>query len=407
MKSAVLLVVAACVVVIIGARPLDSLQGTDFPDFYCAARMLLDGHGHQLYDAELQRQYQGHYAGRVGTLYIHPPFEAAVYLGVAWLPLRQAYWLWSVVSVALLAAGVRRLAKQALPWDWRLLFAASLSFVPLLLCLLQGQDSVLLLLLVVLAFSDLRRDRAFAAGCWLCLGLFKFQLVLPLLLVLILTKNRSGRKALALGFVSMAMGLAAMSAAIAGWSVFRVYPDFLQHLQQQPFAGIIPQAMANFRGLTYIVLRGTQFPWSEFAVSILSAAALLKILSDWKRARLGSAVEPALQDHFEFDLAFANTVLFSLLVSYHLNPHDLCLLLLPIVVTLHHTLGRGPSVPRFEKWTILGLLATFSLPPLQLWALRAGIYALASVPLFLLFLVIRPSQYRPSQYQRPAEEQPQ
>ena len=58
-------------------RSAASLQGTDFPDFYCAARMLAAGHGPQLYDADLQRQYQARYAGRVGTLYIHPPFEAA------------------------------------------------------------------------------------------------------------------------------------------------------------------------------------------------------------------------------------------------------------------------------------------------------------------------------------------
>ena len=36
----------------------------------------------------------------------------------------------------------------------------------------------------------------------------------------------------------------------------------------------------------------------------------------------------------EFDLAFASTVTFALLVSYHLNPHDLSLLLLPIALLL-------------------------------------------------------------------------
>ncbi|MGC1962164.1 MAG: glycosyltransferase family 87 protein, partial [Candidatus Sulfotelmatobacter sp.] len=156
------------------------LQGTDFPDFYCAARMLAAGHGHHLYDADLQRQYQAHYAGRVGTLYIHPPFEAVLYLAVAWLPLRYAYLLWSLLNLAFLGVGARRLAKEILPWDWRLSLAASLTFVPALLCFLQGQDSLLLLLLAVLAFAALRRGRGFAAGCWLGLGLFKFQLALPL-----------------------------------------------------------------------------------------------------------------------------------------------------------------------------------------------------------------------------------
>ncbi|MGC1220458.1 MAG: glycosyltransferase family 87 protein, partial [Candidatus Sulfotelmatobacter sp.] len=173
-----------------------ALQGTDFPDFYCAARMLAAGHGHQLYDADLQRQYQARYAGRVGTLYIHPPFEAVFYLAVAWLPLRYAYLLWSLLNLTFLGFAVRRLAKEILPWDWRLSLVASLTFVPTLLCFLQGQDSLLLLLLVVSSFAALRRGRGLAAGCWLGLGLFKFQLALPLALVLVVTQNRSVRTSL-------------------------------------------------------------------------------------------------------------------------------------------------------------------------------------------------------------------
>jgi len=32
-----------------GSRSLVLIQGADFPHFYCAARMLADGHGHQLF----------------------------------------------------------------------------------------------------------------------------------------------------------------------------------------------------------------------------------------------------------------------------------------------------------------------------------------------------------------------
>jgi hypothetical protein len=50
-------------------------KGTDFPDFYTAARMVRDGYGHQLYDFKAQDRFQTVYAGRTGTYYIHPPFE--------------------------------------------------------------------------------------------------------------------------------------------------------------------------------------------------------------------------------------------------------------------------------------------------------------------------------------------
>ena len=374
MKAFIFLAVIFALAAFAATRLAASLQGTDFPDFYCAARMLADGHGLQLYDADLQRQYQARYAGRVGTLYIHPPFEAVLYLGVAWLPLRYAYLLWSLLNLAFLTVAARRLAKELVPpWDWLVWFAASLTFVPVLLCLLQGQDSLLLLLLVVLAFVALRRGRAFAAGCWLALGLFKFHLVLPLAVVLVLTQNRNARSALAKGFTLVALAFAGLSAAISGWSVFLVYPKFLLHLKAQPFAGIVPQAMANFRGLVYFFFHADQSSATVAVVSILSAAALIKMLLGWKK-------------HGEFDLAFANTVVFALLVSYHLNPHDLSLLLLPIALLLNCWLKQTPRISEPAHWIRLGLLGILFLPPLHLWALRAGAYALVGLPVLALFL---------------------
>ncbi len=393
-KTLILLVFVCLLAAYLVPHLADSLQGTDFPDFYCAAHMLAEGHGHQLYDAELQRQYQARYAGRVGTLYIHPPFEAALYLAAAWLPLKRAYLLWTLLNLGFLAVTARRLATGSLmPWDWRMLLAASLTFVPLLLCLVQGQDSILLLLLVLLAFTSLRRGHAFAAGCWLALGLFKFQLVLPLFVVLLLTQVRS-RNALAKGFTSVALFLAGLSVAISGWSVFTAYPQFLLHLQAQPFAGIIPGAMANIRGLTYFFLHNDHSPWTAPAVAIFSAAALIKTVTVWKRVRPLSQPTTASHTHEQFDLAFANTIVFALLVSYHLNPHDLSLLLLPVSLLLHRILTRTPRPQGLGTWISLGLLAILFLPPLHLWALRAGVYDLVAVPLLLLFLATgtRPSQ---------------
>jgi len=384
-KTLILFILVSCLVGFAGARLSTSLRGTDFVDFYAAARMLSEGHGHQLYDANVQRQYQARYADRVGTLYIHPPFEAAVYLAVAWLPLKPAYLLWSVLSLGFLAWGARLLAAKALPrWDWRIWFAASLTFVPVLLCLVQGQDSLLLLLLVVFAFTSLRSGRAFAAGCWLALGLFKFQLVLPLVLVLAVTQGKTVRSPLLKGFGLIALALAALSGVISGWSVFTAYPSFLLHLPQQTFAGIFPQAMANFRGLVYLVFRGNRSAWTIAAMSLLSAIALLKTLADWNRARNASPSNSA--SRLEFDTAFASTVMFALLVSYHLNPHDLSLLLLPISLLLHFGWLRTPRPRARANWVILSLLVVLFVPPLHLWALQAQSYNLISVPLLLLFL---------------------
>jgi hypothetical protein len=386
-RTLIVLAFVFCVAAFIAVRFSARLQGADFPHFYCAARMLADGHGHQLYDADLQRQYQARYAGRVGTLYTHPPFEAALYLAVAWLPLQYAYLVWSLLSMTFLALAAERLARDALePWDWRILLAASLTFVPLLIGILQGQDSLLLLLLVVLAFTALRSERPFAAGCWLGFGLFKFQLALPLALVLVLTQSRA-RSGFVKGFSLTAAVLAAASIAISGWPVLTLYPSFLLHFKQQPLGGLVPQAMANFRGLTYLLFRSDQSFWAVAALSILCAAALIRTLTAWKQARPESP-SPAVATRDEFDLAFANTVLFALLVSYHLNPQDLTLLLLPIALLLHGAWTQNPLRPPPASWMITAWLGILFLPPLHLWALRAGCYAVVGLPLLVLFLTL-------------------
>jgi hypothetical protein len=386
-KTLLLLAFALALAAFVGARSWVLLQGADFPHFYCASRMLTNGDGHRLYDIDVQHQYQVRYAGRVGTLYTHPPFEVLLYLAVAWLPLRRAYLLWALLNIALLAVGVRHLAREALlPWDWRVLFVAALAFIPTLVCLLQGQDSLLLLLLVVLVFTAIRRERAFAAGCWLGLGLFKFQLVLPLALVLVVTQGRGARKGVVKGFSVMALALAGLSVALSGWSVLTLYPKFLLHYREQPFADVFPQAMANLRGLTYFFFHRDQSPWAVATLSILSAATLISTLIGWKHARAASDL-PETKTRAEFDLAFSNTVLFALLVSYHLNPHDLSLLLPPMFLLLYGTLTPTPRLTDRRDWVIRGLIGILFLPPLHLWALTAGIYNVVSIPLLLLFVV--------------------
>jgi hypothetical protein len=391
MKTLLLLAFVCGFAVLVGRQSSASLRGTDFPDFYCAARMLAEGHGHQLYDADLQRQYQARYTGRVGTLYIHPPFEAVLYYGAAWLPLRRAYLLWSLLNLAFLAAAVRRLASTTLlTWDWQILLVASLTFVPCLLCFLQGQDSLLLLLLVVLAFTAFRQGRGFACGCWLGLGLFKFEIVLPIALVLALSQSRSITSALARGFGLIALLLAGVSAGIAGWSVFSAYPKFLLHLQAQPFAGIAPLAMANFRGLAYFFFQREGEFWPILVVTTCSALTLIKTVNDWKKAHRAFEINHAESSVDELDLAFGGTVLFAVLVSYHLNPHDLGLLLLPVFLFLHRSLVKRSRLSTSANRLAVALVAILFLPPLHLWALSAGSYALIGLPIIALLLAARP-----------------
>ena len=352
--------------------------------------MVLAGHGHQLYDAPLQRQYQAHYAGGVGTLYSHPPFEAVLYFVVAWLPMRQAYLLWFALSLAALIFAVRSLNAEVIPrWDWSISLAASLTFVPVLLSLLQGQDSLVFLLLMILAFTALRGERAFAAGCWLGLALCKFQIVLPLVAVVLLGRSGRSKGEVVKGLSLVALMLAAFSASISGWRVFIEYPRFLLSQQTQSSSGVAPAMMANFRGLVDIFFHGEQSAWAIAAASILCACALIRVVTVWKRVQTISAGSASNSTHrnFDFDFAFVNATLFALLVSYYLNPHDLTLLLLPVFLALRVAWSPTPPMSRSMRRITMALLGILFLPPLHLWALSAHVYALIALPVFFLFLV--------------------
>jgi hypothetical protein len=194
----------------------------DFTVFYTAARVLRGGLGHRLYDPQVQYQAQKSFAGEIpsrhGPLpYIHPPFEALIFLPLTLLPYRHAFAAWDLLNIGvlfgvafLLRRSVRTLGAIPL-WEFVL---GCLAFFPVFACLLQGQDSILLLLLCTLGFNALKREANFLAGCWFALGVFKFQLMVPIVLLLIL----STRRRVAMGFAAVSILLALVSVGLVGWS---------------------------------------------------------------------------------------------------------------------------------------------------------------------------------------------
>jgi hypothetical protein len=112
--------------------------------------------------------------------------------------------------------------------------------------------------------------------------------------------------------------------------------------------------------------------------------ALLKAVADWRGASVDAPPNSASPENF--DVPFASTVVFALLVSYHLNPHDLSLLLLPIYLLANPNWKRTSRPRTAAGWLRASLLAILLLPPLHLLALRAHSYSLVAIPVLMLFL---------------------
>src|SRR5216683_8377383 len=183
-----------CAILMIGAV-LWSARGpnvekTDFSLTYVGARIVQQGLGSRLYDLDLQKQVRDSLFRHPNPLFFeHPPFEALMLSPLAALPFRTAYVLWGLLNatVWLLLIFLMRPHFPA-PLEDLGYVALWLLFAPLGVALFQGQSSLILLALYAAAFVLLRQNSDFAAGAALGLGLFKFQFVLPFVLILVLRK---------------------------------------------------------------------------------------------------------------------------------------------------------------------------------------------------------------------------
>jgi hypothetical protein len=351
----------------------------DFTIFYAAGKIVRQGLATHLYDSALQFRTQQEFAPgveiRQGALpYNHPPFEVLLFVPFTWLPYFGAYVLWDLLNVLILAA-LPFLLRPHLPLLQRppagLWLFVSLAFFPVFIALLQGQDIILLLLLFTLTFGALKRKADFAAGCWLGLGLFRFHLVLPLLLILLLHRKR---KALA-GFALVAFALGLISIAVVGWKQAITYPAYVWNVEKVLEHGAtMVSAMPNLRGLVQALGIAQVSPVvANTLVGILSTALLLLAALKWNFAATGK----------QFDLGFSMAVVVTVLVSYHVLPHDLCLLFLPVLLLANHS----PELPRgWPRLTVLGPILVLFLSPVEmlLW-FRYGQFSLLA-PVLLLWV---------------------
>lgn len=346
----------------------------DFTVFYTAAKVLRGGLGHRLYDPQVQYQAQKSFAGEIpsrrGPLpYIHPPFEALIFMPLTQLPYRHAFAAWDLLNIGalfgvawLLRRSVRMLG--AIPvWEFVL---GCLAFFPVFACLLQGQDSILLLLLCTLGFNALKREENFLAGCWFALGIFKFQLIVPIVLLLIL----STRRRVAMGFAAVSMLLALVSVGLVGWEGALHYPEYVLQVVKTPSLGGIPlELMPNLNGL----VQGWPFlfPKVVWSAVALVSSVILFLFAAWAGR---TTAQPE-----KLELQFALAVVVSGLIGWQTNAHDLSLLVLPLVLILDYCV-QMPT--RSRRFALLLPVLPVLLSPLWivLW-LAAGRVNLMAIPL--------------------------
>jgi hypothetical protein len=349
----------------------------DFTGLYAAGQIVRSGEGSQLYDLDLEYQLQLEFASNVsirhGALpYIHPPFEALLFAPVSLLPYAAAYLVWNGVSLAFLAWAVVMLRPHLPLLQSRhlgLWVLISIAYFPVFICLLQGQDMQLMLLAIAGAYVCLHAGNDFRSGCWLGLGLFRPQLILPLFFIILLGQTGGWRRSLQSTMrLSAGLGLMAglecvASIAVSGWSGFRYYPKYVWMLERnRAYGAIEPADMPNVRGLVAAVL-----PDSGGAALIVIAAVSIVILIlaglAFRRARCSG----------NLGLGFSLALVATVLTSYHAFMYDLALLLWASFLVFSYVQDRTEKPDAASLWLMLGPLGVlFSTPLLMLLWLRMG-----------------------------------
>lgn len=341
----------------------------DFTIFYSAGTMVRMGLGHQLYDEAAEWRVQQQVAPRVAIRaaalpYMHAPFEALLFVPLSCLPYTGAYLLWDLANtlVLLVVAAVLRPCCPALQSYsiamWTVIFFA---FTPLFLTLLEGQDTILLLLVYALVFSAMKRNAIFAAGGWLALGLFRVHLVAPFVLLMLLLKKWR----FVSGFLLTTAGLAAISAAVIGWRGLIQYPAYIWSLEHHRGTTILsPEYTVAFRGLAeQFLARSLALAPRGVLLLVVASSLATVLLVTWKWSTCS-------HDRAErLDLFFSIALIVLLLVGYHTLLYDLTLLLLPSALVLNYTFVHPPG--KREYLSLVGPIAVFFFTPLYaiFWSL--------------------------------------
>jgi len=370
--SAVLLVF----VVFLADRP-PTMEEADFSITYIGSRMVYLGMGPKLYDlAEQQRLKRLLVPNSLPLIYEHPPFEALLLAPLGALPYKTAYLIWGLINVAtwlMLPTLLRPYAPA--PRDDLGYLVLWLLFAPLGVALFDGQSSLLLLLVYSSTFIQLRRGRDFRGGAIFGLGLFKFQFVIPFMLILLL----QGKWRFMKGFLATATALGALSLGVVGWRGIISYIHLLMGVAAHPENSSYGAAigMATVQGFAHPLLRNIL---GHTAVSLIVAgiSIFLILWTAWLWRKSGFAA-----DQRSFDLMFAVAVVVSLVTSMHMFTYDLSPLFLAMLLVAGYFPGRSHTLLRLVLGTTLVM---FWMPPLFLLLLaRHSVYLW--FPVLILFMM--------------------
>jgi hypothetical protein len=264
-----------------------SFTKREFANLYAGAIFAARGDYAALYDREPSSTLGLQLIGTTEVQFVRPPFYALMLLPLAWLDYDTALAVFVTINLA--ALGFIWL------WTWRTagapgLLVAVIFPAPMVAVFMCGQDSMLLVAVLLATFLLAERRRDGLAGAVLSLALCKFHLIILLPIALLASR----RWRMLAGFALGALGLGAVSLILVGPQGIAAYVHLLMNPELRSLVAPAPAAVSPAAACLVIVI--------ALAVS-------------W--------VAP-------FWLSISTAIVGSLLVAPHLFLYDQTMLLLPL-----------------------------------------------------------------------------
>src|SRR5205823_364469 len=227
----------------------------DFRVFYSGGYLLQSGEASQIYnDIEIKRIQDELVSSSPWVLpFTHPAYEALLFVPFSLLLYRAAYLTFLGINLLCLVVGYwflrTRLGLLRERWRW-LPPLAVIGFMPVAAALMQGQDSLILLALFTAALALMDCGSEPTAGLLLGLGMFKFQILLPIVFLFFIWR----RWQIILGTVTSSVVVLALSVALTGLEAQRTYIHKLydislkRHGADPTIYGVPVAGMPNIRG---------------------------------------------------------------------------------------------------------------------------------------------------------------
>ena len=336
---------------LLGSGVVETSREHDFLNLYTGGALVRDGQLTEMHQVEVQLAKERELVPDIPQLipFVRLPVYGLLLTPLSMLPFGTAFWVWlgfqSAMLLALWAWIAREVGGNGPLW--------AALFAPAALGVAHGQDCVFMAAVVLGVYVLLRRERDFAAGAVLGLGLIKFHLFLLWPLALIVQKRW---RTMAGAAVTVAAELG-ISLLLAGPSGLRAY---FALLLRDDLGQLMPseERMLNIRSLL-LNLGLDSMPLEGICIA---AVVVLMVWTCWKAPlwRWLAAVSVA-----------------SLLVVPHVYGYDATLLLVPAVLAYYR------SERSFGKVAAGALL----LPVPFLMPMYGSPWAIAAPAVVLLFFL--------------------